>query len=85
MAMNDKYNKIVNTLFGGDMGREAKVQNDAIAALALRQEAIIGALSATAQKKIEAALVDSKVDEKLAMAKSVYDKKREILNNGNTK
>lgn len=53
MAVNDNAIKIRNQIFGGDIGAEAKLQNDAIMALLLRQDAIIEAMSTTVRAKYD--------------------------------
>jgi len=53
MATNNKYNKIVNEIFKGDLGAESQIQNDSILALMLRQDAIVASMTTTQKTKYD--------------------------------
>jgi hypothetical protein len=58
MATNDKYMKIRNQLFGGDLGKEAKIQNEFLLSLAIKQDILINCLTEQHKVKFDLAMTD---------------------------
>ena len=56
MGMNDKFIKIRDQVFKGDLGAESKLQNDAILAILLRQDAIVASMTPTQRGKYDTAI-----------------------------
>ena len=54
--INDKNIKIRDKVFKGDLGAESKLQNDAILAILLRQDAIVASMTATQKAKYDKAI-----------------------------
>jgi hypothetical protein len=58
MATNDRYMKIRNQLFGGDLGKEAKIQNEFLLSLAIKQDILIKCLTEEQKVKFDLAMTD---------------------------
>lgn len=56
--INEKNLKIRDQVFKGDLGAEQKLQNDAIMAILLRQDAIVEAMTPTAKAKYDEATAE---------------------------
>lgn len=78
--INEKNLKIRDQVFKGDLGAEQKLQNDAIMAILLRQDAIVDAMSATTKAKYDEATAGHQefLDSVRANAFEFYSKVKEI-------
>lgn len=79
--INKKHLEIRDKLFKGDLGAEAKLQNDSILAILIRQDAIVGAMTATAKAKYDEAIAPYKefTDKVKAEAIESYKAKASIV------
>lgn len=55
-GINSKNIKIRDQVFKGDLGAESKLQNDAILAILLRQDAIVASMTPTQRGKYDTAI-----------------------------
>tara|TARA_R110000782_G_scaffold9547_3_gene30629 strand:+ start:1552 stop:1851 length:300 start_codon:yes stop_codon:yes gene_type:complete len=82
MVTNDKYMKIRNQLFGGDLGKEAKVQNEFLLSLAIKQDILIECLTEEQKVKFDLTMTDwtEFCDNARSQSLKYYSLKQNLLN-----